>query len=394
MSKKNLRIIIGALLVGLSSTVAKAQEDIYKKYDIQRNPLRVFLNKFSFSLTTGYSHTYYSHTLEDVYFFQNQTGQYIFNNDAESLLTNVNAYAHWLNDPSLQLSAPIDYSLPFDGVPYQYFPDPVNPLNPLIYALLSSSASTPADPTGPITLRPAAAPYLLVNTETQPLGFQGQFSGIPVTLQLHFNWWRLRIGGGYTYEIQFSRPLQPTYLQGSIRPYEPNFNRTRTTRWYGMLGYTFLKWWRYDFVAEVNYGRLKTGPQFNPAAISRNNHFNVGVSIEYNLSEYVRIIARPSWDIKSYQVRVNETLTIRHRNPTLYLQGGLSISIPEIPRSPMKSDHTQLKHVYTNPKNGKRKEVRGQSIWKRQNPKAGENHRRLNQHLPSRKNKVKAKKGS
>ena len=54
------------------------------------------------------------------------------------------------------------------------------------------------------------------------------------------------------------------------------------------------------------------------------------------------------------------------------------MNIPELRRSPIKADHVQLKHVITHPRNGRLEEVRGQPLWKKQNPKIGQNNRRLN----------------
>ena len=67
---------------------------------------------------------------------------------------------------------------------------------------------------------------------------------------------------------------------------------------------------------------------------------------------------------------------MRLSNNAFFFQVGVSINIPEIPRSPMKSDHIQLKHVLSDDE-GRLKEFRGQPIWKVQNPKVGQNHRRL-----------------
>ncbi|MEO1254776.1 MAG: hypothetical protein AAFY41_07825, partial [Bacteroidota bacterium] len=133
----------------------------------------------------------------------------------------------------------------------------------------------------------------------------------------------------------------------------------------------------YDFVAELQVGRITAGKQFNNGAISRGIYTNFGVSIENNWSEYFRVIIRPSVDFKSYTIAIPDGSSVKHRYPTFFIQAGVSINIPDIPRSPMKSDHVQLKHVYTNPVTGKKMEVRGQPIWKRQNPKVGENHRKL-----------------
>ena len=67
---------------------------------------------------------------------------------------------------------------------------------------------------------------------------------------------------------------------------------------------------------------------------------------------------------------------VSHSYNALYLQFGISMNIPELRRSPIKADHVQLKHVITDPKNGRLEEVRGQALWKKQNPKVGQNQRR------------------
>lgn len=334
-------------------------QDIYTKYDIYRNPARVFLNKISITATTGYGATLYSHQLEGVYFYQDAENQFIFSNDIENLGSSFSGYSNWLNDPTLGFETSLEN--PFD-VPFNYLSNPVN--NPLL-----------------------KNETFLVNTDTTDFGFRGTSHGIPINLMLHYEYRDVRIGIGYTYEKQFSRALQPTAFVGEVRPYQPNFNSTRFTRWYGMLGYKFHSWWNYDFVAELNVGKIKAGPQFNRAATTHGLFSNFGVSIENTLSEYFRIIVRPSIDFKSYTTNLPDGASVKHRQPSFFIQFGLSINYPDIPRSPMKSDHIQLKHVYTNPVTGKRMEVRGQPIWKRQNPKVGENHRKL--WRDKRKNKKK-----
>lgn len=341
-----------------------AQDNIYQQYNIYRNPARVVLNMFSITATTGYGSTYYSHDLDGVYFFQNPDGQYIFNNNLENLSGTFLGYTDWLNDPQIGLETSLEN--PFD-IPFDYLSNPV--YNPAL-----------GDQT------------FLVNTDTANFGFEGTSHGIPINLMLHFNYMKFRIGGGYSYERQFVRPMSPTNFSSQVRDYQPNIKSTRFTRLYGMVGYNFYSWWWYDFVAELNIGRIRSGPQFNSGVISRGLYYNFGISIEHNWSEYFRVIVKPSIDFKNYNLTMPDGITINHRQPTFFVQLGVSINIPDIRRSPMGTDHTQLKHVYTDPKTGRREEVRGQPITKRQNPKIGENHRWPNQHMPSRKKRVKSKK--
>lgn len=340
------RIIWLLCMLGVTNSFS---QDIYEKYDIYRNPVRVFLNKFSITATTGYGATYYSHDLKGVYFYQDAASQFIFNNDIENLGSTFTGYTDWLNNPQIGFETSLDN--PFD-VPFGYLQNPINNL------LL-----------GPQTF--------LVDTDTTDFGFKGTSHGIPLNLMLHYEYQQFRIGLGFTYEKQFVRALEPTNYGDRVRDYQPNFKGTRYTRLYGMVGYKFYSWWTYDFVAELNFGKINAGPQFNKGAITRGLYTNFGISIENNWSEYFRVIIRPSIDFKSYTMNIPDGATVKHRQPTFFIQFGISINYPDIPRSPMKSDHVQLKHVYTNPVTGKRMEVRGQPIWKRQNPKVGENHRKL-----------------
>ncbi len=300
--------------------------------------MKVFLNKFSITATTGYGVTTYKHILSGVYFFQDAAHQFIFSNNAETLGSAITGYTDWLNNPQVR------------------------------------SGLSPQKP-------------FLVDTDTTRFGFKGVYSGIPVTLTLHYNLEKFRIGGGFTYEKQFVATLQPIAFTDQVRAYQPNFQSTGYTKLYGLVGYRIYQFWSYDFVAEFQLGKVNAGKQFNKAVLNRELFINFGVSIENNWSEYFRIIIKPSIDFKKYTITLPDGASVIHSTPSFLIQFGLSINIPEIPRSPMPSDHLQLKHVYTDQKTGRLMEVRGQPIWKRQNPKVGENHRRLWRY--KRKNKKK-----
>lgn len=336
------------ILLAIVSTQAFGQ-DIYEKYNIYRNPIKVILNKFSITATTGIAMTTYSHQLRGVYFYQDATSQFIFSNNIENLGSTFSGYTDWLNNPQLGFETSLEN--PFD-VPFEYLPNPVN--NPAL-----------------------GNQTFLVNTDTTDFGFRGGSRGVPINLSVHYNYDKYRFGIGYSYEIHFLRELSPTAFAGQVRNYQPNVSKTRYSRLYATVGYRFYQFWSYDFVAELQVGRISAGKQFNSGAISRGLYTNLGVSIENNWSEYFRIIIRPSFEFKSYTVNIPDGSSVRHKYPTFFIQAGISINIPDIRRSPMKSDHVQLKHVYTDPKTGRREEVRGQPIWKRQNPKIGENHRTL-----------------
>ena len=319
--------------------------DVYEKYNIYRNPTTVFLNKFTWTLTTGYGRTYYQHDLEGYYFYQLGQDQLVLPLSDNINFPQFEGYANWLNDPTLALERTARD--PFD-IPFPPLSNPV--LNPALNG-----------------------GYFFASTDTTQIGFRGISHGIPVTLQLHYEFLeKFRIGLGYTYEKQFVNELLPTNYQSVIRPYQPNIKSTSYTRFFGTAGYQFYEYFEHLFVAEVQIGRIKSGAnEFNLNTIEQSMYFNFGVSMERELSEYFRVIVKPSVDFKSYTVSIPGGTDIKHEQPTLFLQVGVSIKIPEIPRSPISNDKIQLKHVITDPRSGRLIEVRGQPITKWQNPKSG-----------------------
>ncbi len=325
-------------------------EDVYKKFDIYRSPIRRVLNKLSWTLTTGYGRTYYKHDLEGFYFYQDRNGQYVLPSSETIDPPQFQGYTNWLNDPLLgdEVSIRNPYDVPYPGIP-----------NPVENPELRNT-------------------FFFANGDTTEIGFRGISHGIPITAQVHLTFLeKIRVGVGYSWEKQFVNELAPTNYIGTIRPYQPNFKSTRHSRLFITGGYKFYEYFEHLYVVEFQFGRIKSGPkEFNGSAVSQGTYLNLGVSMEKQLSEYFRIILKPSIDMKNFKTSVGGR-EIRHGHPTLFLQVGVSINIPEIPRSPIKNDHIQLKHVITHPKTGRLMEVRGQPITKWQNPKVGQNHRKL-----------------
>ncbi|MCP4459875.1 MAG: hypothetical protein GY816_17910 [Cytophagales bacterium] len=352
------RLLIIVCLLSTLQLIGQ-NSDVYEKYNIYRNPVKLILNKFAWTLATGYGKTYYKHDLSGYYFYQDRIGQYILPSDAV-IGTQFQGFSNWFNDPSLGPEVPVRD--PFD-VPFPSLSNPV--LNPELQNA-----------------------QFFANGDTTEIGFRGISHGIPVTLQFHYNFLeKFRMGIGYSWEKQYIGELLPTSYQGVIRSYQPNIESTIYSRLFGTVGYQFYTYYEHLFVAELQVGRIKSGPEFN-AAIQRSLYINFGVSMEKQLSEYFRVIVKPSIDFKNFNVSIPGGSEITHQHPTLFLQVGVSINIPEIPRSPISNDHIQLKHVITDPSTGRLIEVRGQPITKWQNPKVGQNHRKLFRYKNRNKKKL------
>ncbi|MFY0652226.1 MAG: hypothetical protein JXQ96_09345 [Cyclobacteriaceae bacterium] len=358
--KFRFTILIACLI---SPLIGIGQEYEIDETQIYRSPFKKFMNNFSVTISTGYGKTNYSHSLQGFYLVQTPSNQYIADNDGQPLGTEFDVYSDWLNDPVIaETLTRIDS---FD-VPYRPIVDPVN--NPL----LRSDTE-------------------IFNADSLGLQFSGKGMSIPLSLSLRYNYQRFRIGGGYMFEYHKIKQFDPreSVEPLGIRQYQPNFRSTFYRRYWGELGYRFYDFWDYSFAGELQIGKFNSGGNFNSALIQRGMYFNLGISIEKNLSEYFRIIFKPSYDFKNYKISIPGTdKVIAHKQPTFFWQLGISITFPEIPRSPIKSDHVQLKHVITDPATGRYMEVRGQPIYKRQNPKVGENHRKLWRYKHKNKRKI------
>lgn len=354
-------VLVICLITSVCLSAFGQSDDIYERYNIYRNPLRVFLNKFSFTISSGYGWTNYAHNLEGFYFYQDAQTQLILDNQLE-LGEIFTGYEGWMSNPFLAEEVTVDdpYS-----VPYNYLSNPVG--NPLL-----------------------RNQQVLVDADTIGLSFSSASPTVPIMLAIDYDINKFRIGAGIQYERHYIKPLRPSIMGDRIRPYEPKFDKTSYFKYFGLIGYQFYDWWDYTFVAELQLGKANAGKEINQDAVGIGQNFftNIGINIEKNLSEYLRVVIRPSYDLKSYVINLPDATSIRHTNHAFMVQVGLSLNIPEIPRSPMKSDHVQLKHVYVDYKNGRLMEVRGQPFWKKQNPKVGENHRRLWRYKLKNKRKI------
>ncbi len=342
------------------------QKQAYNPYsgqmeDIYRSPLRAFLNQFSFNIMTGYGRTKYSHDLAGVFFVQDQTRQLILNNATDPLPEQIMGYSNWFNAPILGDS--IQNRNIFD-VPFVALNNPVN--NPALQGQ-----------------------NVILNTDTTNFGFESRGRSIPVQLSLYYTFMeKFRIGGGLMLERQKFNTFEPTAFGDRVRNFDPGFNKTSYLKYFVLLGYKFYDFWDYSFAAEMNIGKARYGGRFSGIQTGLYTSFNL--SIEKNLSEYFRVVLKPTLDLRNHELNLGDEqgTVINHKNRTFFMQFGISITYPEIPRSPVKSDKVQLKHVIMHPRTGQRMEVRGQPIWKRQNPKIGENDRKLWRYKNRNKKKI------
>ena len=339
---------IALFIFNLSSSRGQS---IYKKYDIYRNPLLVISNKISWTLSMGSGRTQFSHSLKNFYLYQSSDVQLIRSKNAESFSTDlINGQSNWLNNPEDSEDVNIGNLL---GVGYDPLDSPYH------------NAQT-----------------IFLDVDTTDFQFQSLWSSRPFDFSAHYDFFKFRVGVGIHYEKLRTNSLRPTTDDYGILDYDPGFKTTKLYKYYGLLGYKFYEAWNSAMVAVMQIGNVKSSGEFNNNLMSRSSMINIGLAYEYHFSEYLRLILKPSFEMKSYKMIILDASglfldQVSHSYNAFYLQFGISMNIPELRRSPIKADHVQLKHVITDPKNGRLEEVRGQAFWKKQNPKVGQNQRRL-----------------
>jgi hypothetical protein len=316
-------ILIILVILTLFPEKAKAQFGDpfgYGSNEIKRSHVRKMLNMFSVTATSGYGLTFYSHKLTDYTILNKPTGNpYLIRNYDEG--GNNYGYNHWLQG------------------------------------------------TMPVEVEIEDSDDFLVHADSALLGYRGIGQSIPLNFSIHVDISRFRIGGGFMAEFHSIGNFNPTNYFEELRQYEPENRNVMFSRIYGIIGLKIHDYWDWSFVPELQFGKLNLGNSYNKAQIEKGLYANLGLSMEKNLSEYFRIIFKPIAEFKNYNLLMGEAgENILHKQPALFVTAGISLNYPEIPRCKIKACQTQLKHVHFG------KEFRGQPLYKKQNPKYGENH--------------------
>ncbi|MBX2893943.1 MAG: hypothetical protein KF763_00770 [Cyclobacteriaceae bacterium] len=328
-----LFLLIPDLVVAQEEKPTFPLETIYAER--KPNTIRRFLTRLHFSFSTGYGNTYMKHQLDSFGIFHRPGfAPRVFqkNNPLDTTYTN------WIN---------------------------------------KVTADT-------LALTPAS---FLVSGDTAKIGFKGRGKNIPINLRLHYEFLkRYRVGVGYSYEHFTLGEFNPISFKESISTFRPAQHRGWIRKFYGYAGGSFYRIDKFLFTGDIEVGSYKPKRNFDNTSIKRSIYFNLGVTTEYELSEYLKLYIRPSFDFKKYTLNVEGSNgnSIKHKMNAGYLQIGLTYSIPELPRCYLKDCKIQINHAHGN----KEYRSRRHPIYKKQNPGYGENHPTLIKYKGKNKRKL------
>lgn len=310
--------------------------------DIKPSYVRTVLNMFSVGAAAGVNATYFHQDLSGFSVYSGSEGLFLISSEEALNPENMTGVSNWLNNP--QTTEGLNSRSPY-SVPYPVLTDPLD--NPL--------------------LRNRA---VLINNDTAQLSYSAIPLGLPFTLYLTFDYQRVfRIGAGATFERMAAAEMSPSAYNDVLQAYTPDFRHTWNRKLFFMAGYQYHKWWDYSFVVDAHFGNFRLGNAFNRELATESFYFNIGIPVEKNISEYFRLIIRPSVDIKGYTMALNNAPAINTSMTTFNVQIGIELSYPKFPKCFLDACKTQMEHTHFH------KKYRGQSIFKKQNPKIGQLHK-------------------
>ncbi len=310
--------------------------------------IRYILNKICFNFNIGYGQTFYSNKLDGYGAVRDpgtDKGLFIFPLDSSFNLANGSksfvAAQNWLNNP-------------------RYRQITVNPEDSL----------------------------RMIRGDEKLLKFRGSSPAVPISLTLFYSFLdRFRAGAGIQMEFGKLPVMSPVNGEKILGKYYPDKSNTLFLKYYGMVGSKIYELYGWTYYADLEIGKIEMLNTFNNQYISRSLFFNLGFPMEFEFSEYLSAVVRPSVEYKSYNLNMGLLGTVHHLYPSAYLTFGFKYNIPEAPRCPLhakfpadknwpknftnKTCRIQTKHYH----NGKL--YRGQPFYKPQNPDIGQDYKNL-----------------
>lgn len=224
-----------------------------------------------------------------------------------------------------------------------------------------------------------------VSSDSASLGFKGKGISIPLKATIHFEYKRYRIGGGYSYEYLTIGNFKPTEFKDQIGTFNPEARAGFMRKYFGTLGAAVYRYQDYLLVLDAQIGGFKPSRTFNLGQIKKGIYYNIGATIERDMSEYFKVFVRPSYDFKNFTINIPETgQSIKHRFNALYVNVGVTYRFPELRRCPIEGCKAQINHAHGN------KEYRSKMhpVHKKQNPYYGENYPSLLKYKGRNKKKL------
>lgn len=294
---------------------------------------RKLLSKLTFGVSTGYGATTFKHSLDGFSLYQPATGSPVLFDPAQPTI----GLTNWFNriDSTTIAMVPTDFA---------------------------------------------------VNSDTTKIGFKSKSFNIPLKATVHVEFLqRYRVGFGYSFGFTKVADFKPTAYEKDIRSFSPAVSSFFLKKYFLILGASVYRYNEYLLTVDANIGGYGLGKDFDKSNIKKGMFFNLGATVEREMSEYFRLFVRPSYEFKGYDLNIPETgQSINHKFNAFYVNIGASYRIPELRKCFHKQCKAQVNHAHGN----KEYRSRVHPIYKKQNPHTGENYPELIKYKGKNKRKL------
>lgn len=334
-------LVICVLLVGARRAVAQYDKEkdasipLENFYVKKRGPgiLRLLLSKVHWGLSTGYAPTTFKHTLEGFSLYQETptSAPVLFRTATPTI-----GYANWFNRSVAE----------------------------------------------PLTLNPG----FVVNSDTEEIGYESKSFHIPLKLTAHVEFLqRYRAGLGYSFEFTRVGDFEPISFGDDLNNLDPGLSSFFLKKYFVVLGASVYRYYEYLLTVDVNVGGYGLGSNFDKSIIKRGVFFNLGATVERDMSEYFKVFVRPSYEIRSFTLTPPDAgVGIKHKFNAFYVNVGVSYRLPELRRCYNKDCRAQINHTHGD----RQYRSRVHPIYKKQNPHYGENYPNLLKYKGKNKRKL------
>lgn len=204
--------------------------------------------------------------------------------------------------------------------------------------------------------------------------FEGRGSKLPISFSGHVDIWeKMRLGLGGAFFINTLEKLAPEEDHASLGPYVPLQKEHYYLRPFVMLGYKFIENSILSVLLDTNFGFdfMYSSADGRFTEFFNDGARNLGLTLEGNISEYLRLFCRLSYEKSDFINFLNEKkIAIVLERESVLFQLGFSLNYPEIPRCPLAGCKIERKHkhggeVYRGVSIFTSRDAQGRSIYKK-----------------------------
>jgi hypothetical protein len=233
----------------------------------------------------------------------------------------------------------------------------------------------------------------LVRTDTADFKFHGRSKVIPINLMVTYRLKNIRLGLGMGTDRMTRATFTPYRYTDSLTSFSSAKGIMSVTKFYVYGGYDFLRFEKLLLTGDLQFGKYVLRKNLTAPKTRTSVLINAGITMRYELSEYLSAFVRPAIEVKDYTQTLSPVTrslvnvgsikfdrfvldrngdggTFNQKLNNFTISVGLNYSIPQLPRCYIKTCQIQLNHAHGN----KEYRSRMHPIFKKQNPGYGENN--------------------